>query len=775
MKINRFFTAWRRLGLVLLCLSNVHFLRSSFGQDTTFTYQGRLADGSAVANGSYDLTFSVWTNETGPAQVAGTITNAATAITNGIFTVVLDFGPGVFTGADRWLEISVRANGTGSFFTLQPRQKLTATPYAIMAGTASNLSGTISDSQVPTNVARLDANNNFTGTNGLNDADLRLRVNSNIYHGLGWYGGSKTFGGAAPDGPVLFGYNGGALGLTSVGHTELFWNHLGVGIGPGFTSPQDLLHVQSPTDVRVWAETTNAGFAGFLTKNSLAGWFMGVDYGTSWFLEENFPQTRIPLVVTSGGNVGIGTNNPGTSLEVNGGIRARGGPPGAFGFSNNGYAFNGIGDTDSGMFSSDNGQIEFYNNSVEAMRIMNGNVGIGATNPAAKLDVRGGSILTDSVLGFGNVQQAPSPSSTYLASPATNTLALYTASLEQLRVASNGNVGIGTVNPGTKLDVRGGGVLTDNFFGFSSVQQGAVPVSTYIGAPAGDTLSFYTASTERLRVSAAGNVGIGASNPQAGLHVNNSMPTTAMIESAYTAGTWLNLQNDAGGRNWGLISTGSGNGEGPGQFLVRDNNLAAVRMIIQTNGNVGIGTITPTNRLHVAGGVSATDFVTTSDRNAKENFAAVNPRQVLDKVAALPITTWNFKELSDGRHMGPVAQDFYAAFGLGGGDTTITTVDPAGVAFAAIQGLNQKVDELRNELKRKDAENRALEAAFGLDGADDKHISTVDEEGVALAAIQGLNQKVELENAALWAENAELRARLEKLEQLINVQNGGRK
>src|SRR6266581_5161546 len=106
MKINSS-TAWRALGLVLICLSNVLFLRSSFGQGTAFTYQGRLANSGTVANGSYDLTFSVWTNATGPAQVGSTLTNAGTAITNGLFAVVLDFGAGVFTGADRWLEISV--------------------------------------------------------------------------------------------------------------------------------------------------------------------------------------------------------------------------------------------------------------------------------------------------------------------------------------------------------------------------------------------------------------------------------------------------------------------------------------------------------------------------------------------------------------------------------------------------------------------------------------------------------------------------------------------
>ena len=127
--------------------------------------------------------------------------------------------------------------------------------------------------------------------------------------------------------------------------------------------------------------------------------------------------------------------------------------------------------------------------------------------------------------------------------------------------------------------------------------------------------------------------------------------------------------------------------------------------IFRESGNVGIGLTSPTNKLHVAGGVSATAFVNTSDRNAKENFAPVSSPDVLARVAALPISTWNFKDLHDGRHMGPTAQDFYAAFELGGSDTTITTIDPDGVALAAIQGLNQKLTE---ELKRRDNENAEL-------------------------------------------------------------------
>jgi hypothetical protein len=87
-----------------------------------------------------------------------------------------------------------------------------------------------------------------------------------------------------------------------------------------------------------------------------------------------------------------------------------------------------------------------------------------------------------------------------------------------------------------------------------------------------------------------------------------------------------------------------------------------------------------------------------SDRNIKENFASVDPDELLSKVAALPITRWNYKDDPSAEHIGPVAQDFRAAFGLGSDDKTISVVDSEGVALVAIQGLNKKVDQKSTEL-----------------------------------------------------------------------------
>ncbi|MBE0540622.1 MAG: tail fiber domain-containing protein [Verrucomicrobia bacterium] len=99
----------------------------------------------------------------------------------------------------------------------------------------------------------------------------------------------------------------------------------------------------------------------------------------------------------------------------------------------------------------------------------------------------------------------------------------------------------------------------------------------------------------------------------------------------------------------------------------------------------------------------------TSDRNAKEHFAAVDGRSVLEKVAMLPIESWNFKKNPGIRHIGPMAQDFHAAFAVGSDDRHIATVDADGVALAAIQGLNQIVNEQQAALRQKDGELQSLQ------------------------------------------------------------------
>jgi len=112
------------------------------------------------------------------------------------------------------------------------------------------------------------------------------------------------------------------------------------------------------------------------------------------------------------------------------------------------------------------------------------------------------------------------------------------------------------------------------------------------------------------------------------------------------------------------------------------------------------------SRLTRSGQWYATGFSSTSDRNAKQDFEPVDTQAVLDKVVALPITRWSFKQEPATRHVGPVAQDFFAAFELGTDDKHIATVDADGVALAAIQGLNEKVETAD---QRAEARIRTLE------------------------------------------------------------------
>ena len=91
-----------------------------------------------------------------------------------------------------------------------------------------------------------------------------------------------------------------------------------------------------------------------------------------------------------------------------------------------------------------------------------------------------------------------------------------------------------------------------------------------------------------------------------------------------------------------------------------------------------------------------------SDRNVKDNFSAVDGTALLAQLAALPIATWNYKAQADSiRHVGPTAQDFRAAFGLGEDDRHISTVDSEGVALAAIQALYRLSQQQAQELTRQ--------------------------------------------------------------------------
>jgi hypothetical protein len=136
----------------------------------------------------------------------------------------------------------------------------------------------------------------------------------------------------------------------------------------------------------------------------------------------------------------------------------------------------------------------------------------------------------------------------------------------------------------------------------------------------------------------------------------------------------------------------------PNEFAARATGGVRFVTAVDPGGN-------PTAGVTLAAGASS--WGTVSDRNAKENFAPIDGVDVLERLAAIEISTWNYKTQDHSiRHMGPMAQDFYAAFGLGEDQKRINTVDADGVALAAVQGLNVK---LQLRLEEKDRQIDRLE------------------------------------------------------------------
>ncbi|MFT3744194.1 MAG: tail fiber domain-containing protein [Pyrinomonadaceae bacterium] len=148
----------------------VTFISLAYGQATDFTYQGQLQNTANPANGVFDFEFALFDTALGGAPIGSTNTRSGVSVTNGIFSVNLDFGSS-FPGGTRFLEIRVRQSGGGSFTTLSPRQPISSAPYSIKSLTAdsaqsANMATTAVNATNAVNATTANSATNFTGPLG---------------------------------------------------------------------------------------------------------------------------------------------------------------------------------------------------------------------------------------------------------------------------------------------------------------------------------------------------------------------------------------------------------------------------------------------------------------------------------------------------------------------------------------------------------------------------------------------------------------------------------
>jgi hypothetical protein len=203
-------------------------------------------------------------------------------------------------------------------------------------------------------------------------------------------------------------------------------------------------------------------------------------------------------------------------------------------------------------------------------------------------------------------------------------------------------------------------------------------------------------------------VGGGQENTASGVSatVPGGYNNIAAGDYSFAAGHTARANHD-GAFVWAGDSVLSVASTGDNQFIVR----ASGGMWLGTNNAVTIPAgrfINTSTGAHLtAGGV----WTNGSDAALKENFAAVDPLAILRGVLAMPIQSWNYIAEDDGTlHIGPTAQDFYAAFGLGQDDVSIGTIDADGVALAAIHWLYQVVEDKDARIAELEQANADLEA-----------------------------------------------------------------
>ena len=325
------------------------------GQSSSFTYQGRLTDGGAPANGNYDLQVALFDSETGGMQVGQTQTIANVPASGGVFTVTLDFGPAAFPGAARFLEISMRPSGAGNYTLLTPRQAISSTPYAVRSLNATNadnarnadnatdaqkLGGITAGNYVQTNDARLSdarqpaaGNSNYIQNGTVQQASSNFNISGN-----GTAGGTLSANAVSATTRFDLGglpvlrltgksntLDGLSLGTWATsqgsGNTVIGWE-----AGTLFPDSNDNTFVGKQSGFPNGSHGSSNTLLGAYTKFSDS-----VSNATAIGANASVERSN-SLVLGNGVNVGIGTNAPQFKLQVtdpsNKGLRAETGSPG---------------------------------------------------------------------------------------------------------------------------------------------------------------------------------------------------------------------------------------------------------------------------------------------------------------------------------------------------------------------------------------------------------------------------------------------------------------
>ncbi len=590
------------------------------------------------------------------------------------------------TNGDGTELLRIRSNGNVGIGTAAPTQKLE------VAGQVFSSSGgfRFPDNTVQTTAAAGDNLGNHAATQdlGLNVYDLRLRAATDAVHGLGYYGtvnANKPWNGVNVDGPVLYGYAGGVLGISNgAQQSVLTWNSAGrVGIGTG--TPTQRLDVAG-----------NAVVSGNVGIGNTA------------------PAQRLDVTGNAvvSGNVGIGNTSPGAKLHLSGNLRAdlangsfnlHNFPAasnetvllGTFSGTNNNAAqlrFGNVGSTYMDIGQDSSGAFVVEGNDATRLTVQRaGNVGIGTGTPTQKLQVAGQVFSSSGGFRFpdNTVQTTAAVTATAANFIQNQTTADQTGGF---RISGNGLVGgrlgVGTPTPGGRLHLvndGGGSGAADDYLideygpGDQALYlrrangTAAAPLSLaandYIGGLTfvpriNSGLSFFgssvrsyyagdgtnlltdmrllTSNAERVRISSSGNVGIGNAAPAQKLDVTGNAVVSGNV--------------------------GIGN-VAPVQKLDVTGNAVV-------SGNVGIGNTAPTAKLHVSGNLRA-DM--TNGSFTLNNFGPTSAETVL--LGIFSGTNNNAAQLRFG-NVGStymdIGQDSSGAFVVEGNDATRLTVQRAG-------------------------------------------------------------------------------------------------